>query len=173
MSRGVTAGRIAPRPIAAADGRPLARRHAALRRYLVAVAAGNLVWEFAQMPFYTIWSTGTWKDIVFAALHCTGGDILIALSSLTIALLSVGNGAWPDERFWPVAALTIALGVSYTVFSEWLNVVVRSAWAYSDLMPVLPLFGFKVGLFPLLQWIVLPLLAFGCARRSTRCSGTT
>ena len=88
-----------------------------------------------------------------------------------MALLGVGSGAWPDERFWPVAAVTIALGVSYTIFSEWLNIVVQAAWAYSDLMPIVPLFGLKVGLFPLLQWIVLPLLAFGWARRSAGPSG--
>src|SRR3546814_14199281 len=84
------------------------------------------------MTLYTIWREGTWSEIAFAALHCTGGDILIALSSLTLALLLVGNGAWPCERFRPVAVLAIAFGVGYTIFSEWLNVVVRSAWAYSD-----------------------------------------
>src|SRR3546814_8854295 len=77
------------------------------------------------MTLYTIWREGTWSEIAFAALHCTGGDILIALSSLTLALLLVGNGAWPCERFRPVAVLAIAFGVGYTIFSEWLNVVVR------------------------------------------------
>src|SRR3546814_4447745 len=61
--------------------------HAALRRYLVAIALGSLTWEVLHMPLYTIWREGTWSEIAFAALHCTGGDILIALSSLTLALL--------------------------------------------------------------------------------------
>jgi hypothetical protein len=134
--------------------------HAALRRYLVVIALGNLVWEFAHMPLYTIWTTGTWGEIAFAAIHCTGGDILIALSALTFALLALGSGAWPLERFRAVATLTIALGIGYTIFSEWLNIVVRAAWAYSDLMPVLPVLGFHVGLSPLLQWVVVPLVAF-------------
>lgn len=30
-----------------------------LRRYLGAMALGSLVWEFAQMPFYTLWESGT------------------------------------------------------------------------------------------------------------------
>ena len=30
------------------------------------------------MPLYTLWSTDTVGEIVFAAVHCTGGDILIA-----------------------------------------------------------------------------------------------
>src|SRR3546814_11930886 len=50
----------------------------ALRRYMVGVALANLVWEFAHMPLYTLWETGSPSEIAFAALHCTGGDILIA-----------------------------------------------------------------------------------------------
>lgn len=134
--------------------------HGALRRYLAPVAIGNLIWEFFQMPLYTIWWTGTWREIVFAAVHCTGGDLLIALSSLTAALLLVGNGNWPEERFRAVAGLTILFGTSYTVFSEWLNIVIRAAWAYSDLMPVIPMFGLEVGLSPLLQWLLIPTAAF-------------
>jgi hypothetical protein len=98
--------------------------------------------------------------------RCAGGDVLIALASLTLALLLAGNGSWPRERFGPVAAVTVAAGVAYTVFSKWLNVVVRAAWAYSDLMPVVPLFGMEVGLSPLLQWLVVPLAALAWARRT-------
>jgi hypothetical protein len=35
-----------------------------------------------------------------------------------------------------VAALTIGFGGTCTVFSEWMNVVVRQTWAYSDLMSI-------------------------------------
>src|SRR3546814_2267928 len=55
--------------------------HAALRRYLVAIALGRLTWEILHMPLYPIWRERTWREIAFAALHCTGGDILLALSS--------------------------------------------------------------------------------------------
>jgi hypothetical protein len=64
-----------------------------------------------------------------------------------------------------VGTATLIFGICYTVFSEWLNVVVRAAWAYSGLMPVIPLLGMDVGLSPLLQWIVLPLAAFWFAYR--------
>lgn len=144
---------------AAADGPPPGEWHGALRRYFVAVAIGNLVWEFLQMPLYTIWPMGTWREIVFAAVHCTVGDILIALSCLTIALLLVSRGDWPASRFQTVAVTTTTLGVASTVFLEWLNVVVRAAWAYSDLMPVVPVFGFQIGVSPLLQWIIVPATA--------------
>lgn len=147
---------------------PTGQWHGALRRYFAVIASANLVWEFLHMPLYTIWREQIPGKIVFAALHCTGGDILISLASLTISLLLAGNGTWPAGRFHAVAALTIVLGVSYTIFSEWLNIVVRAAWVYSDLMPVVSLFGFEAGLSPLLQWIVVPSAAFWWARRRTR-----
>lgn len=138
--------------------------HAALRRYLVAIAVGHLAWEFLQMPLYTIWREGTWGEIAFAALHCTGGDILIATASLVLALVVAGQPGWPQESYRRVVMITVALGLGYTVFSEWLNLEVRQAWAYSDLMPTLPWLG--TGLSPVLQWLVVPVVAFRWARRT-------
>jgi hypothetical protein len=129
-----------------------------LRRYLLVMALGNLVWEFAQMPLYTLWETGTSSEIVVAALHCTVGDILIAMSTLLAALLLSGTSQWPTAGYWPVALAAIVFGIGYTIFSEWLNIDVRAAWAYRDLMPVIPVLD--VGLSPFSQWIVLPILAF-------------
>lgn len=56
-----------------------------LKRYLLLIVIGNLIWEFVQMPLYTLWLTGTPSEIVFAAFHYTGGDILIAMSALLAA----------------------------------------------------------------------------------------
>ena len=67
-----------------------------------------------------------------------------------------GRG-WPARHFLRVAGLTIAGGVLYTIFSEWLNVSIRHSWNYSQAMPRLPVLG--TGLAPFLQWIVVPLLA--------------
>ena len=126
-----------------------------LRRYFVCIALAHLVWEFAHMPLYTIWEQGSTAEIVFAALHCTGGDLLIATSALTIALLLVGTD-WPESvaARRKVLALTVTIGVGYTIFSEWLNIVIRKAWAYSDLMPVIPII--ETGLSPVAQWLVIP-----------------
>ena len=56
---------------------------------------------------------------------------------------------------------TLAFGIGYTIYSEWLNVNVRGSWAYSDLMPVVPVI--ETGLAPLLQWVVVPTLALWVA----------
>jgi hypothetical protein len=77
-------------PIGAVD---VARWLRALRIYLGVIIAANLTWEFLHLPLYTIWTTGTLGEQVFAAVHCTGGDILIALASLTLALVLAGERA--------------------------------------------------------------------------------
>lgn len=129
-----------------------------LRRYIALMALGNLVWEFAHMPLYTLWETGTPREIVFAALHCTGGDMLIALAALVAALILFGSSRWPLQTYGRVAIATITIGLAYTLFSEWLNIEIRAAWAYRDLMPVIPFVD--AGLSPVTQWIVLPGLTF-------------
>jgi hypothetical protein len=144
---------------------PSARWLRALRRYFAVIVPANLVWEFAHLPLYTIWETGTLFELAFAALHCTGGDILIALSTLVLALFLVGDDRWPASGFARVAALTIVFGLAYTLFSEWLNIEVRGAWAYRDLMPVVPILD--AGLSPLLQWMAIPLAAFWWAHGAT------
>ncbi|MEO6268916.1 MAG: hypothetical protein ABIP08_01280 [Lautropia sp.] len=141
----------------------------ALRRYLVVILLGNLLWEFAQMPLYTIWSIGTWHEIFFAAVHCTAGDVLIALASLTLALLIAGVDDWPVQRSRHVAAVALVLGLAYTVFSEWINIVIRASWAYSALMPTLNINGFDIGLSPIMQWILVPLAGFWAVRRTLSC----
>jgi hypothetical protein len=135
-----------------------------MKWYLVAIAVGNLFWEFAHLPLYTIWRTGSRGEIVFAAVHCTGGDILIGTASLVLALM-LGGGGWPgaSRAYLRVATLTIGLGLAYTLFSEWLNIVVRKSWAYSELMPIMP--GVNAGLSPVVQWVLLPVAAFWLARR--------
>src|SRR5713101_4837469 len=89
-----------------------------LRHYLLVIAAGNLIWEFAQLPLYTIWRNGTPGEIVFAAVHCTGGDILIAGAALMGTLAVAGGENWPVSGYRTVAVIAVAAGFAYTIFSE-------------------------------------------------------
>ena len=131
-------------------------------RYLSVFAPASLVWEFAHMPLYTLWQTGTVGEIAFAALHCTVGDVLIGTSALLLAVTLLGGSGWPHKRAAAVAVATIVFGLAYTVFSEWLNVELRQSWAYRDIMPALPPLG--TGLTPVLQWTAIPALAYILAR---------
>ena len=129
----------------------------ALRRYLGASSAAHLIWETLQLPLYTLWTRGTRHEQVFAVLHCTVGDTMIAGLSLLAALGLFARATWLSAGVARVYAASLALGVVYAIYSEWLNTSVRGSWAYSDQMPVVPVIG--TGLAPLLQWFVVPTLA--------------
>lgn len=131
-------------------------------RFVATAAVLSLIWEIAQIPLYTLWLTGSLRDIAFALLHCTAGDILIAAASLTAAIAILRAKDWPHRHYRAVAVVLIALALGYTMFSEWWNIEIRQAWAYRDIMPRLP--GLGTGLSPVMQWIVVPLLALRVAR---------
>ncbi len=102
--------------------------------YLSAATGIHLVWETAQLPLYTIWSTGTRLEILFAVIHCTAGDLPITASALALAALVARIRRWPflGNR---MALTAMLLGLGYTVFSEWLNTQVRQSWSYTEAMP--------------------------------------
>ena len=89
---------------------------------------------------------------------------MIATLSLVTSLLVFGNRAWPTAHFLTVMMSMLVIGVGYTIYSEWLNVVVRKSWTYTDLMPTLP--WTDVGLSPLVQWVVAHGLAMLIVRSS-------
>jgi hypothetical protein len=133
----------------------------ALRRYLGVSLLAHLGWETLQLPLYTLWSKGTLKQQAFAVVHCTLGDAMIAGLSLLLALALFASTTWPRPSTAVVYIASLASGVGYTIYSEWLNINVRGNWAYSDLMPVVPIIG--TGLTPLLQWVIVPTLALWVA----------
>lgn len=135
----------------------------ALKAYIGVTIVANLIWETLHLPLYTIWTTGTLQQQAFAVIHCNGGDVLIALTTLTIGLICVGTRDWPLAGHLPVLLLTLASGIGYTIFSEWLNVVVRASWAYAPTMPVVPIIN--TGLSPFMQWTLVPILALSVARK--------
>ncbi|APX90977.1 hypothetical protein BV394_04980 [Brevirhabdus pacifica] len=121
-------------------------------------AQGRLEDLEARLPLYTIWTEGSVGEIAFAIVHCTGGDLMITFSTLFLALFVFGRPNWPQERATPVFLAAVVMGVGYTIFSEWLNITVREAWAYRELMPVVPVID--TGLTPFLQWLVVPTAAY-------------
>lgn len=130
---------------------------AAIRRYLIAIAGGNLLWEAGQLPLYTLWRTGTPGEIAVAVLHCTAGDLLIATGALIASLAVFGAPLWPEETALTVAVPTILMAMGYTAWSEYMNTEVRQSWTYMAWMPTLP--WLDTGIAPLLQWAIVPAAA--------------
>ena len=137
-------------------------------KFSLAIVVLNLAWETLQLPLYAIWKKGSPGEIVFAVLHCTLGDLLIALVALNVALLAIGKG-WPAHNLVRSLGGAVGLGMAYTAFSEWRNALVLKTWAYSELMPTVP--GLHIGLSPMLQWLLIPGAAALWAQWATKKAG--
>lgn len=140
-------------------------------RYLPLFAGLNLAWEIAHLPLYTLWREGSPAFIAFSVAHCTLGDVMIGAAALALALIATRAAEVEHWRFVRIALVTALVGTVYTVYSEWMNTVTRQGWAYSELMPVLRLFGAEIGLSPIAQWLILPLVALRLALTPGAISG--
>ncbi len=131
-------------------------RLVALALYAGLSAFGHLLWEIVQLPLYTLWRTASRAELAFAVLHCTGGDVLIAMNVLLASVVLLRAWSWPRGQAIHIAVLAIPLGIVYTGFSEWLNVYVRQSWIYEPAMPTITILGYQIGLSPLAQWLFVP-----------------
>jgi hypothetical protein len=119
----------------------------------------NLAWEFAHTPFYRDANSPV-GYLLWTRLHCTVGDVMILLSAFWVAAVTAGSRQWwKNPRPWIWTSFIVA-GVGYTMFSEWRNTA-GGAWAYSPSMPLL----FGLGLTPLVQWLIVPVLAIKALQR--------
>lgn len=132
----------------------------ALALYTALSAVGHFLWEIVQLPLYTLWRTASRPELAFAVLHCTGGDVLIAMNALLASVVLLRAWSWPRAQTLHIAALAIPLGIAYTGFSEWLNVYVRQSWIYDPAMPTTTILGYQIGVSPLAQWIIVPVAVF-------------
>lgn len=133
-----------------------------LRSYLPRLALCSLAWEIVQLPLYTLWAESRLGWVAFAVTHCTVGDAMIGAAALVISLIVSRAGKpanWPRMR---IGLLMVVITVVYTVLSERINLA-RGSWSYSSWMPVLP--WIEVGLAPVAQWIIVPLVAWWWANR--------
>lgn len=125
----------------------------------------NATWEWTQSPFF-IDTTSSLNLIVWYRIHCSLGDTIILLVGFALLSLNRKSIAWirnPKVSDYLVLCL---LGVSYTFFSEYINVYVRHSWSYSEYMPLMPLI--PVGIIPLVQWVALPPVIVFITKRQIR-----
>ena len=144
---------------------------AVLRRlFLWAVLAAilHLIWEIAQLPLYTLWDDPDRARVAAYVLHCLLGDVLIAVSVYLLTAIVFRDLAWPVRRPWTAGSFMIAAGLGFTIFSEWVNVYVTGAWAYTAAMPLVA----GLGLAPLFQWLIVPVAMILILRRVARNSPT-
>ncbi len=120
----------------------------------------NGAWEFLHSPFYADHKLGAWH-IVWTRLHCTIGDLMILLASFWMTSLIFRTRQWVRKPQRLPAAVFQTLGLSYTTYSEWYNTSVARAWQYAPAMPTV----WGIGIYPLLQWLVIPPLVLYLVHR--------
>ena len=115
----------------------------------------HFFWEVVHTYFYTL-KGSAFNTMLYGWLHCTWGDVMITIGSFWLVSLMSRTRRW-FLRLNKVNFIGfIAVGVFYTSFSEWVNVHIFRSWGYSEAMPMIP--WIKVGLTPVLQWMVIPLV---------------
>lgn len=121
----------------------------------------NLAWEIAHVRLYTLWTEADGLGVAWALFHCALGDVVIALGAFLLASIVLGRIDWPLSRPGAGSILVVASTMAYTAWSEWYNVYRLGSWRYTELMPTI----FGIGLSPLLQWLILPIVMVIAYRR--------
>ena len=116
----------------------------------------HFAWEILQGPLFAGMSDARHAAATLICLQATLGDVAIALAGFTVAAW-FGNGrGWYMTLPYRAVAAYVTTGVLISVVFEWYATQWAGRWAYSDLMPVIPLL--RVGGAPVLQWVFLPFL---------------
>ncbi len=150
-------------PVALA--RATTRRHALAERmpalrlasaiFIVAVIV-NDIWEFSQRFLYV----GV-ADTPGAFWHCfvaSLGDGVLTVAIYVAGCITFGHRGWYARAHrWRLPFVLLA-GGGVGVAVEWIGARILQRWAYAPAMPVIP--GLELGLVPVLQMIVLPVVVF-------------
>ena len=136
------------------------------RRWIAVILitfALHFAWEMAHHNLYLLMrSMPFWRATAVCA-RATAGDLVITTIAFSAAAMS-GGRHWPllRRRLSP-ALLFVTVGILLTVGLE-IYAVSTGRWAYGEWMPQI----FGIGLSPLLQWIVIPLLEIAAFRKIWR-----
>ena len=127
-----------------------------MKRWLVFAAAVmilHFIWEMAQGGLFVGLRE---QPLAQAAVRCskaTLGDLVITAVAFTFAALTVRRMHWPLMNSFVAPAVFVATGLVITIAFEYFALA-TSRWAYEPEMPTL----LGVGISPIAQWIVIPLL---------------
>ncbi len=112
----------------------------------------NLTWEFSHVGLYTIGRDADSLRITRAVVHCSLGDVVIALAMFALAGIALWRVDWPMSRPRTGGIIAVISALAITIWSEWYNVYRTGAWSYTPDMPTI----YGIGLSPLLQWLIIP-----------------
>jgi hypothetical protein len=125
----------------------------------------NFPWELLQVPMFEKMADAPHWEAVKTCAFATLGDAVITLAAYECVAVVAGTRRWIVEPGKAAIAGFVSIGLSITVVLERLVLegLWITHWSYSPSMPLVP--GLKVGLTPVLQWLLLPPLLVWFVRR--------
>ncbi|MDQ2665131.1 MAG: TMEM199/VMA12 family vacuolar ATPase assembly factor [Gemmatimonadota bacterium] len=124
----------------------------------------NWIWEMLQAPLYASMQGMARGKATWLCTVASGGDVVIMLVAYSVVALLVGSGAWFLHPRPGRVAIYLAAGLLITVAAEMLSIHWWGRWSYGPSMPLL----LGVGVSPLAQWVVVPLIMLWVAKRYLR-----
>ena len=115
----------------------------------------NFLWELIQIPLYRN-SSYDIDHILFCALASIADTIMVLLIYLGLAAI-FKDLFWVKNLRLIQIVIVVLIGGTGAVLSERRHLSLGS-WAYDDSMPIIPFFN--VGISPVLQFMILPVLIY-------------
>ena len=124
----------------------------------------NFAWELFQIPLYKN-PVYDFNHIEFCALASLADVLMVLLLYFGIALM-FKNPFWIEPLKLQKISIVVLIGGVGAVLSEMWHLSLGS-WAYDNSMPIIPFVN--VGIAPVLQFMILPLLiyfiSFNCLKK--------
>ncbi len=123
----------------------------------------NFVWELLQISLFAGAADFQYYQI---NLHCKMawfGDVVISLVAFAGACLITRSRMWIISMNKSGVISFLAIGLVITIAFELLATGPLNRWEYGELMPMVPVIG--VGVSPVAQWVILPLLQLWFVKR--------
>ncbi len=120
----------------------------------------NLVWENLQAPLYQGYNN-FWQHFQICLIASLGDVAIIILLYVLFALI-FRNILWFQNLNWKSILFLIIIGTIIGIgIEKW--ALITGRWNYTESMLVIPFLN--VGLIPVLQMMLLPLLTFYVAKK--------
>lgn len=116
----------------------------------------NFAWEVVQGPLYEGFSKDI-QHIAFCALAAVADAVMVLLLYLAFALVYNKNPFWVQKLTTLRIAIVVLAGGIGAILTE-MRHLSEGNWAYAESMPIIPIVN--VGLSPVLQFMVLPVLIY-------------
>lgn len=122
----------------------------------------NFIWEIIQIRYYKN-PTYDIKHIAFCGLASLADVLMVLLLYFGFATI-YNNIFWISPLQFQKIIVMVLLGGAGAILSEMWHLSIGS-WAYNNSMPLIPVVN--VGISPILQFMVLPLLIYFLSYRRT------